>query len=91
MDTLEVALKIKYGMLKGAGLNKVLKQVRNVVFGPSQRIIDAEELLTRMALDPRVAKVVLTIDPLTVDNGKWINDLSTALGVQEAVKESNEE
>lgn len=86
MDTLEVALKIKFGMLKGAGLNKVAKQVRNVVFGPSQRVIDAEELLNRMALDPKVAKVVLEIDPLTVDNGKWFSELQAAIGATSAAR-----
>lgn len=91
MDTIEVALKVKYGMLKGAGLNKVIKQVRTAVFGPSQRVIDAEDLLTRMALDPKVAKVVLEIDPLTVDNGKWFSELQGALGAASAVREQAED
>lgn len=91
MDTIEVALKIKFGMLKGAGLNKVIKQVRSTVFGPSKRVIEADELLQRMALDPRVAKVVLTVDPLTVDNGKWFSELNAALGVQAAVADDKPE
>lgn len=91
MDTIEVALKIKFGMLKGAGLNKIVKQVRSTVFGPSQRVVDAEELLTRMALDPRVAKHVLEVKPLTVNNGKWFRELDALLGTQAAVSQEDEE
>lgn len=91
MDTLEVALKVKFGMLKGAGLNKVVKQVRNVLFGPSKRVINAEELLTRMALDPRVAKHVLEATPLTIENGKWFSELNALIGSQAAVSTEDEE
>lgn len=86
MDTIEVALKIKFGMLKGAGLNKVIKQVRSTVFGPSQRVVDAETLLTRMALDPKVAKHILEVTPLTVDNGKWVSELNALIATEEAAK-----
>jgi hypothetical protein len=91
MDTIEVALKVKFGMLKGAGLNKVIKQVRSTVFGPSQRVVDAETLLTKMAFDPRVAKHVLEADPLTIENGKWISELNALIATGEAAKAEDED
>ena len=91
MDTIEVALKIKFGLLKGAGLTKVTRQAKNMLFGPSQRVVDAEELLTRMALDPRVAKHVLEATPLKIDNGKWFSELNDILAVQAAAEENNDD
>lgn len=84
MDTIEVVLKIKFGMLKGGGLSKAIKQVRNAFFGPSQRVVDAEILIEKMAFDPRVAKHVLEADPLTIENGKWFSELNALIAASQS-------
>jgi hypothetical protein len=86
MDLIEGALRLKFGMIKGGGIMATGKKLRRNIFGESKGALRADEILTKMAFDPKVAKHVLEITPLKVDNGKWITDFNKLLSARETVK-----
>jgi hypothetical protein len=91
INAIETTLRLKYGVLKAGGLMATLRKSKRAIFGETGRIKRAEDILTKMAYDPRVAKHVLEAQPRTIDNGKWVSELNSLISAQEAVQESNEE
>ena len=91
MDVIEATVKLKFGMLTGGGLFRSVKLMKRAVFGESGRSLRAEDMLTRMAFDPKVAKHVLEATPLQLENGKWLNDMNKLMAVQSSVKEASDD
>lgn len=88
MDVLEASVKLKFGMLTGGGIFRSAKMLKKAIFGESGRSVQADELLTRMAFDPRVAKHVLEAEPLQIENGKWLTELNALMATQAGAAEA---
>lgn len=91
LDVIEGALRLKFGMIKGGGIMATGKKLKNRLFGMNKRSERAQEILTRMAYDPKVAKHVLEVDQLNFENGKWFSELNALISADQAIDESNED
>jgi hypothetical protein len=91
MDVVEASVKLKFGMLTGGGIFRSVKLLKKAIFGESGRAVRADELLTRMAFDPKVAKHVLEAEPLQLENGKWLSELNQLLAVQSGTARAAED
>lgn len=90
INVFEAALKLKYGMLKGSGIVATARKAKRALLGETGRIVRAEDVLTKMAFDPKVAKHILGIKPLTVNNGKWLTDMNKLIISQEIISDQTE-
>lgn len=89
LNLIESAINLKYGLVSGGMANRVVRTLSKGLFA-GQRKIQAEELLTQMSLNPKVAKEVLNATPLTVENGQTVNRIIAAMAAQD-VAENNKD
>jgi len=82
---IEAILRIKFGMLKGGGIMATGKKIKPKTMGTQARLATDDEILMRMAFDPKVAKYVLEATPLKVQNGKWFTQLQAMVSAANAV------
>lgn len=86
VDLVSAAVNLKYGLLGGGMINRVIRETSKFVFSNKYKI-EAEDLLTQAALNPKVAKAILEADPRTIENGRFFNELSTLIAAEKATDE----
>ena len=90
-EVVEAVFKMRYGMLKGAGLFKIYRQANEKVFGKSPRQHRSEELIAKFALDPEVAMHVLNAPARPEKMEKWVSGLAKLMNLNVALNNSGEE
>lgn len=90
VDLINAAVNVKFGLVGGGMINRVTREVGKRLFS-GKRKINAENLLTQAALNPKVAKVILEADPRTLEDGSFFNKLSSAMAVEQSLESGDEE
>ncbi|TXH16741.1 MAG: hypothetical protein E6R03_04965 [Hyphomicrobiaceae bacterium] len=90
IDLIGAAVNLKYGLVGGGMINRVVRESAKLMFSNKYKI-DAENLLTQAALNPKVAKAILEATPRTVENGRLFNELSALIAVDKSMEASERE
>jgi len=86
-NTLELAFKVKYGILKGGGVTRTMKIAAKRISGDREPFI--ARLIERAMFEPEVAQHLLTRDIKAVGTPAWNAKLNRLLGVAAAQRSSD--
>jgi hypothetical protein len=90
-NVLEAGLKLRYGMLKGGGIMRSLRQAAQSLPDGNDGV---DRILRQMQSDPELAKHLLTMDVSKINTPDWNAKLNRILsafaGVREAVSSDEE-
>ena len=86
--TIEVGLKLYYGMLKGGGLFRTFKLARDAAFGKGET--DSARLVSRAMFDPELAQALLTRDVKEAGTPGWNKNLMRVMKLNAAARGSDQ-